>query len=88
MEVLAVFRCGKWMEYIPRITLNTDPRITSHLRQKAASVYTSALQKGFQEERAHTLAEAVVFKEIYEDLLFEPGLESDIQKIMYHEGKA
>lgn len=68
MEVLAVFRGGRWIHYSPRATLLADPRITYPLKQRAAAAYVTALQKGFQEERAHVLAEATVFKDLYEDL--------------------
>lgn len=88
MEVLAVFRGGRWMEYKPRITLMADPRITGPLRQKAAAVYVTALQKGFQEERAHTLAEALVFRDLYEELVFDEALEKDCWAIMDRGGKA
>lgn len=88
MEVLAVFRNGRWIQYVPRITLLSDPRITGCLQQKATSVYVTALQKGFQEERAHTLAEAVVFKDIYSELEFEKDLESDIRRLMDRGEKA
>lgn len=88
MEVLAVFRGGRWIRYMPRVTITADPRITGSLKQKAAAAYVSALQKGFQEEQAHILAEATVFKAIYEDLVYEKGIESDLKKLMGHEEKA
>lgn len=88
MEALVVFRNGKWIRYVPRVTMTVDPRITGSLKQKAAAAYVSALQKGFQEEQAHMLAEASVFKMIYEDLTYEKNLESDLKKIMGHGGKA
>ena len=88
MEVLTVFRGGKWIRYVPRVTITTDPRITGPLKQKAAAAYVSALQKGFHEEQAHVLAEAIVFKTIYEELMYDKSLESDLQKLMGHEGKA
>lgn len=88
MEALVVFRNGKWIRYMPRVTLTADPRITGPLRQKAAAAYVSALQKGFQEEQAHTLAEAIVFKTIYEELTYDKKLESDIKKLTGHVEKA
>jgi rRNA processing protein Krr1/Pno1 len=88
MEVLAVFRGGRWIQYVPRISIMVDPRITAPLKQKAAAAYVTALQKGFQEERAHTLAEAMVFKTIYEELQYEKDLETDLQKLMGREGRA
>jgi hypothetical protein len=62
--------------------------MTNGLRQKAASAYATALQKGFQEERAHILAEATVFKDLYRELKYDTSLESDIQKLMGRGGKA
>jgi len=88
MEVHAVFRGGKWIEYTPRTTMTSDPRITNILRQKAASVYVTALQKGIQEERAHTLAEAMIFKDLYEKIQFEKSIENDLQKLKGRAGKA
>ncbi len=88
MEALAVFRSGKWIQYMPRTVLTVDPRVTTSLRQKAASAYVTALQKGFQEERAHILAEATVFKDLYRELKYDTSLESDIQKLMGRGGKA
>jgi hypothetical protein len=88
MEVLAVFRSGKWIQYMPRAAMTCDPRITVPLRQKAASAYVTALQKGFSEERSHVLAEAIVFKNLHEELEYPRSLEQEIQSIMGREGKA
>jgi hypothetical protein len=88
MEVLAVFRGGRWIRYMPRVNVTADPRITAPLRQKAASAYVTALQKGFQEERAHVLAEAVILRDIYEELTYEPTIEKDLQALMDRGGKA
>lgn len=88
MEALAVFRSGKWIQYVPRIGMTADPRITETLRQKAAAAYGTALQKGFQEERAHILAETIVFKNLYEELILDKRLEADLRKIMDHGEKA
>ena len=88
MEVLAVFRGGRWIQYTPRIAMTADPRITGILRQKAAAVYGTALQKGFQEERAHTLAEAAVFKQMYEEISYDKSLEMDLKKLTGRGGKA
>jgi hypothetical protein len=88
MKVLAVFRQGKWIQYSPRCVITADPRISDTLQQLAASVYVTALQKGFQEEKAHVLAEATVFKSLYSDLMYDHALESDLKKLMDRGGKA
>ncbi len=81
MRMLAVFRQGKWIEYSPRCTMLKDPRITEPLQQLAASAYGTALQKGFQEEWAHVLAEAVAFRKLYPELTYNDRLEKDLKSL-------
>lgn len=86
--MLAVFRKGKWIEYSPRCVVTADPRISESLQQLAASAYVTALQKGFQEEKAHVLAEATVFKSLYSELMYDHALESELKKLTDRGGKA
>ena len=88
MEVLAIFSGGNWVHYTPRPMMTVDPRVTYPLRQRAAAAYVGALQKGFQEERAHILAEACVFKDIYDELMFDKSIERDLKVLMGRGGKA
>ena len=73
MDVSAVFRQGKWIEYTPTVTASADPRWTDVQKHLAASVYVSLLSKGVQATRAQQLSEAYVFKSLY------PGLKYDKQ---------
>lgn len=88
MEVLAVFRTGRWIPFTPRKILTNDPRITQPLFQKAASAYVTALQKGYSEERAHILAETIVYKEIYQELDVDKVLQKEVEMLMDHGEKA
>ena len=81
MKLLAAFRQGQWVEYSPRCTMLADPRITEPLQQLAASAYVTALQKGFQEEWAHVLAEAVTFKKVYPELTYNDRVEADLKRL-------
>lgn len=88
MEVFAVFRGGKWIEYSPRAILQADPRITNGLKQKAASAYVTASQKGFLDERAHMLAETIVFKDLYKEIEYEKSIEADLKVLKDRGGTA
>lgn len=82
MEVYGVFQSGKWISYEPSITLKTDPRITdSHIRL-AAAAYMSARKKGTSEERATSLAEAIVFKQLYPELQYTNEFEEELASLL------
>ena len=78
MDVFAVFRRGRWVDYVPSLTALTDPRWTDTQRHLAASVYASLLSKGFEAERAQQVSEAYVFKTLYADLKYSKGIEQDL----------
>jgi hypothetical protein len=78
MDVFAVFRRGRWVDYVPSLTAITDPRWTDTQRHLAASVYASLLTKGFEAERAHQVSEAYVFKTLYTDLKYSKQIEQDL----------
>ena len=78
MDVFAVFRCGRWVDYVPSLTALTDPRWTDTQRHLAASVYASLLSKGFDAERAQQVSEAYVFKTLYAELKYSKGIEQDL----------
>jgi len=61
--------------------MTADPRITDPLQQLAASAYGTALQKGFQAEWAHVLAEAVAFRKVYPELVYNDRLEKDLKSL-------
>ena len=58
MDVFAVFRRGRWVEYVPSLTAVTDPRWTDVQRHLAASVYVRRVTKGFEADRAQQVSEA------------------------------
>ena len=78
MDVFAVFRRGRWVDYVPSLTAVTDPRWTDTQRHLAASVYASLLSKGFEAERAQQVSEAYVFKTLYAELKYSKGIEQDL----------
>jgi hypothetical protein len=78
MDVFAVFRRGRWVDYVPSLTALTDPRWTDTQRHLAASVYASLLLKGFEAERAHQVSEAYIFKTFYAELKYSKGIEQDL----------
>jgi hypothetical protein len=78
MDVFAVFRRGRWVDYVPSLTALTDPRWTDTQRHLAASVYASLLSKGFEAERAHQVSEAYIFKTLYAELKYSKGIEQDL----------
>ena len=78
MDVFAVFRRGRWVDYVPSLTALTDPRWTDTQRHLAASVYASLLSKGFEAERAQQVSEAYVFKTLYSELKYSKGIEQDL----------
>jgi hypothetical protein len=75
MDVFAVFREGKWIEYKPSETATADPRWTDVQKHLAASVYVSLLSKGVQATRAQQLSEAYVFKSLYRGLKYDKQTE-------------
>lgn len=79
MESYPVFRKGKWIIYTPRQSIQHDPRWTKKLRQIAAAAYATAMIKGQSEESAHTIAEAIVFKKIYDGLEYNKNFESQLK---------
>lgn len=82
MEGCHVYRNGKWLTYEPRRTILADPRAnTTPLRFIAASAWAAAIEKGFKEEEAHNLAEAIVFKRIYNDLEYDVETTKKLLKI-------
>lgn len=78
MDVFAVFRRGRWVDYVPSLTALTDPRWTDTQRHLAASVYASLLSKGFEAERAQQVSEAYIFKTLYAELKYSKGIEQDL----------
>lgn len=74
-----VFRKGKWITYTPRETIASDPRFTTKLCYTAAAVYATAIFKGQAEENAHNIAEAIVFKKIYDGLEYNKDFEETLK---------
>lgn len=81
MEVYGVFQDGKWFTYEPSISLRTDPRITPYELRLAAAAFLAARRKGFSEDKAYSLSDAVVFKHLYNDLQYTKDFEEEISRI-------
>jgi hypothetical protein len=82
MEVMYFFRNGTWIEYKPRQVVQEDPRWTPSLQKKAGAFYATAITKRYSEEKAHTLAEAYIFQQMYEGLRYSNQLEDELKHIM------
>ena len=81
MEIYSVFVKNEWRDYIPSIRLKADPRMTRYYYQIAATAYVSAKNKGYSEEKANSLAEAIVFKHLYNELQYTKEFEAEIQSL-------
>ena len=82
MEPLYYFRAGKWIEYKSREVVKDDPRWTPSLQKKAGALYATAITKKFSEQKAHTLAEAYIFQQMYEGLRYSKELEQELKMLM------
>lgn len=82
MEGLYYFRGGTWIEYKPRQVVQDDPRWTQSLQKKAGALYATAFRKGYSDEKAHTLAEAYIFQQMYEGLRYSNELEDQLKELM------
>jgi len=72
---IPVFSKGQWLSYKTHIDL-----MWSYANQlQAASVYASALSKGYKPEESEDLAVAFVNKKVYKGLIYVKSLE---QKLM------
>ena len=78
MDVFAVFRQGKWIEYTPTVTASADPRWTDVQQHLAASVYVSLVSKGVESTRAQQLSEMYVFKNLYAGLKYDKHTEKEL----------
>lgn len=81
MEIYSVFVKNEWQLYTPSQRLRADPRITRHYLHIAAAAYVSAKNKGYSEEKANSLAEAIVFKHLYNELQYTKDFEAEIQSL-------
>ena len=79
MQTRLVLSQGQWVSVaLPK---GRDPTWTVAEEYAFAAAYSSAILK-FTEARAIIVAEAVVLRHIYPGLLFDKGLENDIQSII------
>ena len=88
METYGIFRNGQWIEYKLSVTAQEDPRWTEAEKWLAASVFATAKTKGFSNEKAYQLSDAVVFQTIYKDLEYSEALQKEIVALKNHVGKA
>ena len=88
MEIYGSFRGGRWIEYRPSVTAQTDPRWTEADRQLAAAAFATAKIQGHSDEKAYQLSDAIVFQQMYKELIYDEDLRKQIQTIMRHVGTA
>lgn len=76
---LPVFRKGEWISY--PLPAQLDPLWSTSHQFKAASVYATALSKGFSSEESAILAECLVNQEVYPDLRYSWKLQRKISQL-------
>jgi hypothetical protein len=73
-------RCGEtWLEV--SLPVGLDPLWSDADRWVYAAAYAAGLARGFVEARAVVIAEAIVFKKLYEGMKYDVSLERDISRI-------
>ena len=77
---IPVFRNGVWISYLVPTDLE---RYWSHkLKLQAASVYATAITKGYSKQESASLAEAWVNKQLYEGLTYGTQLEDKLKSFL------
>lgn len=76
---LSVFREGKWIQYdVPE----TGTSIwTTQQKLQAASVYATAITKGFSKERSLVLSECYMNKQLY-GVTYAKQIEQELQSLL------
>jgi len=79
MQPVLIFRGGHWISVsLPK---GLDPKWTSKDSLYFASAWLSAKEKWGCEKKATSLAEAAVYKRLYEGLVYNKTLEHDLQQL-------
>lgn len=81
---LSVFRNGAWIQY-PIMYVQEHRDIPGWQKRhdfQAASVYATALSKGYSPLESNAFAEIYVFKEIYEGITYDKKKEAQLEKLL------
>lgn len=81
---IPVFRNGNWIEYEPprEVPSGWQP---FHSYQ-AASIYATAHAYGYSAKASASLAEICIFKQIFEGIVYDSKLESQLEALLNHGG--
>ena len=79
---IPVFRNGTWIDYEPPRELPSGWQ-PSHSYQ-AASLFATALAKGYSPTAAASLAEMYIFKQIFEGIVYDTKFEGQLQSVLNH----
>lgn len=77
---LPVFRKGVWIQYpLPSFV---DPLWSQANLFQAASLYATALSKGFSSAESASLAECFIHKQVYTDLQYSNHIERKLERLL------
>ena len=81
---LQVFRGGAWIQY-PVLYTQTHGEIAGWQKKhefQAASLYATALSKGYSPLESNAFAEMYVFKQIHEGIKYDKKKEAQLQELL------
>jgi hypothetical protein len=81
--MIKVFRSGVWIQYP---ILNDHVQIPGWKPKhdfQAASLYATALSKGYSPLESNAFAEMYVFKQIYEGIAYDKKKEAQLEKLLH-----
>ncbi len=77
---IPVFRKGQWVEYEPPRELPGGWQQTHSFQ--AASVFATARSQGLQPKEAASIAEMVIFKQLFPGIQYDKKFESKLERIV------
>lgn len=80
MKVIPVFRGGKFIQY--SLPEPCDALWSKEHKLQAASIYASALQKGYKEEMSRNIAEMMVNKQVYPNIQYDETWEKIFKSLV------
>ncbi len=83
---IPVFRKGEWIEYDVSYERPSGWQ-PSHSYQ-AASIFATAHSLGYSPKESASFAEMYIFKQLFEGIVYDRKLESDLDRILNHGGTA
>lgn len=78
-QTLPIFRKGSWIHY--PLPPSVDPLWSKQHLFQAASLYATALSKGYSPSESGVLAECFVHKQVYPELQYPKQIERKLEKI-------